>query len=193
MDVEQKGHSAAGSVPGLALVWAQSADRYIGRDGGLPWHLPEDLAHFRALTSGQAVVMGRTTWESLPERDRPLPGRRNIVLSRRADLELVGAQVAHSVDEVLTLAGGQDLWVIGGAQVYAAFLPLSDRIELTQVDLAVDGDTRAPALDRSWQVVARVPERGWATSVAGPRHRFLTFRRSPSDGGTGAHGRLSQR
>ncbi|MCU1431263.1 MAG: dihydrofolate reductase [Actinotalea sp.] len=161
----------------IALVWAQSADRWIGAGGTLPWHLPEDLARFRTLTSGHPVIMGRTTWESLPARFRPLPGRDNIVLSRRP-LHLTGAAVAPDVDAALELVGGRDAWVIGGAQVYAAFLPLADRLEVTQVDTVVAGDTRAPVLDGAWQVVDRDPPSGWRTSTVGLSYRFLSFARA---------------
>jgi len=104
------------------LIWAQSANGVIGADGQLPWRIPEDLAHFRMLTDGGTVVMGRATWESLPPRFRPLPGRRNVVLTRQQDWSAPGAVVAHTLDEALTSADG-DVWVIGGASVYAAALP----------------------------------------------------------------------
>ncbi len=109
----------------VALVWAQARGGVIGRDGSLPWHLPEDLAHFRALTRGATVVMGRATWESLPERFRPLPGRRNVVLSRRADFRAEGADVRSRPRGGAGRSGAADgtVWVIGGAQVYAAALP----------------------------------------------------------------------
>jgi dihydrofolate reductase len=160
----------------IGMVWAQSSDRYIGTGGGLPWSLPEDLAHFREVTMGSPVIMGRATWDSLPGRFRPLPGRLNIVLSRRADDDAVeGAALARDVDEALALTGGGDAWVIGGGQVYEAFMPYADRIELTQVDVVVTGQTRAPVLDRGWQLVAREPEAGWATSAGGLGYRFLSF------------------
>lgn len=173
----------------LGVVWAQSSDRYIGTDGGLPWYLPEDLARFRALTSGHPVIMGRATWESLPARFRPLPGRDNIVLSRAVpqagvDGLFAGAKVVGSVEEALALVAGREAWVIGGAQVYRELLPHADRLEITQVDTVVGGDTRAPVLDRGWGVVAREPADGWLTSTTGLSYRFLTFVRGAGDGGT---------
>lgn len=168
----------------ISLVWAQSADRYIGVDGTMPWHLPEDQAHFRALTDGFPVIMGRTTWESLPDRFRPLPGRQNIVLSRRTDLVLDGADVVGDPGAALAVAGGRDVWVIGGTQVYEAFLPIADRLELTQVDVVVGGDTKAPVLDGGWHLVGRRPEQGWSTSATGLRYRFLSFRRATDGAGT---------
>ena len=160
-----------------ALVWAHSADGWIGVDGGLPWHLPEDLARFRRLTTGAPVIMGRRTWDSLPERFRPLPGRTNLVLSRRPG-DLPGATVVGSPEEALAAAGDARAWVIGGAQVYAAFLPLAGRLEVTEVDVVVAGDTPAPVLDAGWRLVAQEPaDGGWATSTSGLRHRFRTYDR----------------
>lgn len=149
----------------------------IGRDGTLPWHLPEDLTHFRELTRGHAVVMGRRTWDSLPARVRPLPGRRNIVLTRQADARLEGAEVAHDLAEALRLLPERDAWVIGGLEIYLAFLPLAQRVELTQVDVVVGEGTPAPALGLGWQVVQRDPAAGWATSQTGLRYRFCRLER----------------
>ncbi|MBX9246278.1 dihydrofolate reductase [Actinotalea ferrariae] len=168
----------------VGLIWAQDADRCIGRDGDLPWYLPEDQAHFREVTTGHPVIMGRRTWESLPERFRPLPGRTNIVLSRRPDLRLEGAHVVPDVASATPLAAGRSLWVIGGAQVYAAFLPVADRVELTEIDLRVDGDTRAPALDETWHEESRSPVDGWHVSRTGLRYRFRSLVRSAPPGGT---------
>ena len=178
----------------ITLVFAQSADRYIGVDGGLPWHLPEDMAHFRELTDGFPVVMGRTTWDSLPERFRPLPGRQNIVLSRRSGLVLAGAEVVPDIASALALVAGRDVWVIGGAQVYDAFVPVADRLELTEVDVVVGGGTRAPLLDPGWLLVARSPQEGWATSTTGLRYRFLSLRRAHGDDpATGCNGGRTRR
>src|SRR5665648_725620 len=120
----------------LAAIWAQSTDGFIGRDGVLPWSVPEDMAHFRRLTDDQVVVMGRATWESLPDRFRPLPGRDNIVLSRHA-VVLAGASVVPDVAAALHAVAGRPAWVIGGAQVYAALLPHTDRLEVTDVDVVI--------------------------------------------------------
>lgn len=174
----------------IGLVWAQSADGVIGVDGTLPWYLPEDLAHFRELTSGHPVVMGRTTWDSLPPRFRPLPGRENVVLSRRPGLVLDGATVVPDVATALAAVGDRDAWVIGGAQVYAALLPWADRLEVTDVDVVVARDTRAPEVDGSWVEVARTPDEGWATSSTGLRYRFRSLRRA--DDGVPAPGTARQ-
>jgi dihydrofolate reductase len=162
----------------VALIWAQARDGVIGRDGELPWHLPEDLARFRALTRGCTVVMGRATWESLPERFRPLPGRRNIVLSRRPDFRADGAQVRGDLAEALADVGDGTAWVIGGAQVYAAALPAADRLVVTEIDEPVDGDAHAPQIDDGWRLTSRDPAEGWRTSASGLRYRFCEYHRS---------------
>jgi dihydrofolate reductase len=164
----------------LALIWAQTPTGIIGRDGTLPWHVPEDMAHFRELTRGHPVIMGRATWESLPPRFRPLPGRDNIVLTRTPGLEAAGALVAHGIDEALRRVGDRDAWVIGGGEVYAAFLPRADRVEITVVSLDVGGDTRAPVLDRStWRRTGADRDQDWHVSAAGgTRYRFETWVRA---------------
>jgi dihydrofolate reductase len=131
----------------LAIVVATSRNRCIGRDGGLPWHLPEDLRHFRAVTTGHAIIMGRRTHESI---GRPLPKRRNIVLSRNPAATFEGCDTAASLEDAVDLAraGGDDEpRVIGGASVYAAALPVTTRIFLTEVDRTVEGDTFFPPLE----------------------------------------------
>ncbi|HEX6232666.1 MAG TPA: dihydrofolate reductase [Jiangellaceae bacterium] len=155
----------------VGLIWAQSTAGVIGRDGRLPWHLPEDLAHFRTVTTGRPVVMGRRTWESLPPRFRPLPGRRNIVLSRRPERAADGAEVVASLDVALNLVAGGPVWVIGGAQVYLAALPYASIIEVTEIDIDVAGDTHAPDLT-GWMLESAG---AWSTSATGPRYRFLTY------------------
>jgi dihydrofolate reductase len=157
------------------MVWAQAADGVIGADGALPWHLPEDLRLFRALTLGSTVVMGRRTWESLPPRVRPLPGRRNVVLSSTLDPAAAGVQVARSVDDVLAL--DEDLWVIGGGGIYRAFLPHADEVVVTEVDAQLPGDTWAPQLDQDWVLGVLVPASGWAESTGGLRFRVSQWRR----------------
>ncbi|MDQ1686315.1 MAG: dihydrofolate reductase [Frankiaceae bacterium] len=154
----------------IGLIWAQSRNGIIGRDGGLPWHLPEDLAHFRAVTTGATVVMGRRTWDSLPARFRPLPDRRNVVLTRDRSWSAPGADVAHELTEALT----GDVWVIGGASVYAAALPYADRVVRTDIDLEVDGDAHAPPLGPEWAPI----EGDWQLSSTGLRFRVVTFSRA---------------
>ncbi len=155
------------------LVWAQSTSGVIGRGGDIPWQLPEDLAHFRKVTIGHTVVMGRRTWDSLPAAVRPLPGRKNIVLSRQPDFTAAGAEVVRSLDEALSEPGA---WVIGGGQIYTLALPYATRCEVTEVDIELprdDDDALAPVLDEAW-----VGETGeWLTSRTGLRYRFHTYSR----------------
>ena len=160
----------------VGLVWAEARGGVIGAEGGMPWHVPEDLAHFRSVTMGAPVVMGRRTWESFPERFRPLPGRRNIVVTRNADWEADGAERAASLDDALSLAGGGRVWVIGGGELFREALAVADLLEVTELDLAVDGDTFAPHRD-GWPLTSADPAEGWATSEGGIRYRFLTLRR----------------
>jgi len=158
----------------LALIWAQAHDRVIGADGVMPWHLTEDLRHFRALTGDDPVVMGRRTWESLPERYRPLPGRENVVVTRQEGWSAPGATVAHSLEQALAAAGdASTVWVIGGAELYRQTLSTADRLEVTEIDLEVDGDTRAPEPGTGWIVDAGE----WLTGSNGMRYRFLSYTR----------------
>jgi dihydrofolate reductase len=150
----------------IGLVWAQSANGVIGRDGTLPWHLPEDMKHFRALTAGATVLMGRRTWESLPPRFRPLPGRRNLVLSRTPQ---DGVETFPDLAEALAAVDG-DVWVIGGAAVYAAALSFADRIEVTEIQETFDGDTYAPKVGSRPDSIGE-----WLESSTGLHYRFLTW------------------
>lgn len=162
----------------IGLIWAQAHGGVIGNDGGMPWHIPEDLAHFKATTLGSPVVMGRRTWESFPARFRPLPGRRNIVITRQPDFDADGAEVVHSLEDALALVTAEPLtWVIGGAQVYRASLPLAERLEVTEIDADFDGDAFAPEIDETWTLESRSP---WQTSSGGPRYRFLRYARPAS-------------
>jgi dihydrofolate reductase len=147
------------------LIWAEAHDRVVGADGGIPWRLSEDQANFRTRTMGATMVMGRATWDSLPARFRPLPGRRNVVLTRDPAWRAEGAEVVHSVAEAAEVA--DDIWVMGGAEVYAAFLPSATHILRTRIDLEVAGDTRAPELGGEWVVETTS---GWLTSANGLRY-----------------------
>ncbi|MEJ3655996.1 dihydrofolate reductase [Actinomycetes bacterium KLBMP 9759] len=150
----------------IGLVWAQSANGVIGRDGTLPWHIPEDMKRFRELTAGATVLMGRRTWESLPPRFRPLPGRRNLVLSRTPQ---EGVETFPDLDSALAAASG-DVWVIGGAAIYSAALPIADRIEVTEVRETFDGDTFAPDVGREPDSAGE-----WQESSSGLHYRYLTY------------------
>lgn len=161
----------------LGLIWAEARGGVIGADGGMPWHVPEDLAHFREVTMGSPVIMGRRTWESFPDRFRPLPGRRNIVVTRSSSWRGDGAERAASLDDALSLVSDSDaVWVIGGGLLFAEAIDRADVLEVTELDLAVDGDTVAPGR-ADWSVVAVSPVEGWERSRTGIRYRFLTLER----------------
>ncbi|MGZ4632197.1 MAG: dihydrofolate reductase [Actinomycetes bacterium] len=162
----------------VGLIWAQAANGVIGADGALPWHLPEDLARFRELTTGSTVLMGRQTWESLPDRARPLPGRRNVVLTRQRGWSAEGAVVAHSLAEALRDAladPAADVWVIGGGSVYRAALAHADRVEVTELRDSFEGDVHAPRLGSEWRVRRRDPESGWLLSRSGLHYRTVSY------------------
>lgn len=168
------------SAPKVGLIWAEAHGGVIGAAGGMPWHVPEDLAHFKRSTDGAPVVMGRRTWDSLPPRFRPLPGRANIVVTRQPDWAADGAVRAASVDEALALAASDAddvVWVIGGAELFARTIKHADLLVVTELDLDVDGDTVAPARGSEWRVTAEDPADGWHASSSGIRYRFVTYER----------------
>ena len=136
----------------ISMIAAMAHDRVIGKDNQMPWHLPAVLAHFKRVTLGKPVLMGRKTFESI---GRPLPGRRNLVISRNPGYQAEGIEVVDSVEAALALlvsSAVEELMVIGGGHLYAEMLPSADRLYLTQIDLAVEGDTRFPAFDDGqWQ------------------------------------------
>ena len=140
----------------IAIIAAVAKNGVIGQGNALPWHLPEDMQHFKALTTGHTVIMGRKTWESLPPRFRPLPQRRNIVVSRNPDFRADGAEVVGSLQNAMKLGAGATAFIIGGAELYACALPLAQRLELTEIDAEFTGDALFPPFDRGlWTEVAR--------------------------------------
>ncbi|NQX26639.1 dihydrofolate reductase [Microbacteriaceae bacterium VKM Ac-2854] len=165
--------SRRGSHAQLGLIWAQTPAGVIGDAGTIPWHVPEDFAHFKRATLGSAVIMGRRTWDSLPDRARPLPDRRNIVVSRNAGWHADGAERAGSLAEALQLAGAAPVWVIGGGELYREAIAEADVLEVTEIDLDVPGDTVAPSTD-GW---SGIPGE-WQTSRTGVRYRFSTLTRA---------------
>lgn len=155
----------------VGLIWAEAHGGVIGAEGGMPWHVPEDLAHFKQVTLGAPVVMGRKTWDSLPDRFRPLEGRENIVITRQQDW---AAEGAHRVANVADSVRGKDrVWIIGGAEIFRLVIADADRLEVTELDLAVDGDAYAPP-KAGWRLV---DEGEWQTSRTGVRYRFLGYER----------------
>lgn len=156
----------------LFLVYARAANGTIGKDGGLPWHIPADLKHFKALTMGKPMIMGRKTFESFPN---PLPDRRHIVLTRDSEWEADGAERAMSVPEALAAAGGEETAVIGGAAVFLLFEPQAERIEMTQIHADYEGDTFMDAPDpERWAEVAREDHEASGDT---PAFSFITYER----------------
>ncbi|QDQ09961.1 dihydrofolate reductase [Streptomyces spectabilis] len=165
----------------VGLIWAQSLDGVIGAGNAIPWRLPEDMAHFKATTLGHPVVMGRKTWDSLPPRFRPLPGRRNVVVTRDPRWAAEGADRAGSIAEALDRAAEPlespaptETWVMGGGEIYRAAMEYATTLSVTEVDTAVDGDTYAPTPDATWKVTE---DKGWQTSTSGLRYRIRTYTR----------------
>ncbi len=165
--------TGAEARPRVVIIVAMAKNRVIGKDNKLPWHLSEDLRRFKALTMGHPIVMGRKTFESI---GRPLPGRRNIVVSRNPKLSIDGAEIAASLEDAIgRCAGAQAVFVIGGEQIYRQALPLTDRIELTEVDCLPEGDALFPPLDDSeWRALRAEPHESAANGFA---YRFLTLER----------------
>ncbi|MFM7350578.1 MAG: dihydrofolate reductase [Erythrobacter sp.] len=156
----------------IVLIYARAANGAIGKDGDLPWRLPADLKHFKALTMGLPMVMGRKTFDSLPGL---LPGRRHIVLTREAGWHAEGAEVAPTPEAALDLAGDGIVAVIGGAAVFETFLPLAQRVELTQIHADYAGDTFMPPLGPEWHEVARADHPAEGDT---PAFSFLTYRKA---------------
>jgi dihydrofolate reductase len=159
----------------LHLIYARAANGVIGANNTLPWHLPEDLAHFKRHTLGCPVIMGRKTWDSLPPKFRPLPGRLNLVVTRQPDWQTQGAQAATSLHDALAQCGdAPDAWVIGGAQIYAQALPLAHSVVVTEIDLQVQGDAFAPELGKEWREGSRESH----VSAKGLAYSFVTYQRA---------------
>ncbi|GAA1485577.1 dihydrofolate reductase [Brachybacterium fresconis] len=175
------------------MIWAQARDGVIGAGGAMPWHLPEDLKHFKRTTKGGPVVMGRRTWESFPATFRPLPGRTNIVITSDDSFADDGALRTRTLDEALARARGfltsepddssvPTIWVIGGGRVYREAMDRADLLVVTEIDLQIDGDTTAPTIPADFRLAAADPDPSadrpsWHTSRTGLRYRILTYRR----------------
>jgi dihydrofolate reductase len=154
----------------VVVIAAVARNRVIGRDNRLLWNIPEDMAHFKALTAGHTVLMGRRTWESLPPRFRPLPGRRNIVITRQPGYAAPGAELADSLESALQLASTATVvFIIGGEQIYAQAMGIADRLEITEVELEPEGDAWFPEIAAvDWEKVAK---------TEGNEFAFVTYRR----------------
>jgi len=163
----------------LVLIAAVARDGGIGRNNELLARIPEDMAHFKALTMGHTVLMGRKTWDSIPARFRPLPGRRNIVLSRQAGLALEGAEVFADLDAALSACAAEgDVFVMGGTQIYAAALPRADRLELTEIDASFEADAFFPDWShQQFSQTARKSARHSEPGAQGWDYHFTTYER----------------
>ena len=159
----------------ISLIAALASNRAIGKDNALLWHLPEDMRHFRETTRGKPVIMGRKTWESLPESFRPLPGRHNIVVSRDPAYQASGATLVRSFeDAVQQAADEEEVFVIGGGELYSQALPLASRLYLTEIAQSFDGDVFFPEVPpQDWQEISRQPSQG----VTEPQFSFAVYQR----------------
>jgi dihydrofolate reductase len=162
----------------LHLIFARTRNGVIGKDNTLPWHLPEDLAHFKRSTLGCPVIMGRKTWDSLPSKFRPLPGRTNVVVTRQSDWTgsddtgTKHALRADSLAHAMQLCGeAPDVWVIGGAQMYAMALPMASTAVVTEIDLDLEGDAFAPIFPARWRETSREEH----VAANGLHFRFITL------------------
>lgn len=184
---EFSGEGAGSSrSPHIAMIWAQTESGVIGVDGDMPWHLPEDFAHFKASTLGSPVIMGRTTWESLPPSSRPLPGRTNIVLTRSTGFQAEGAHIAGDIVQAIALAGENlesdgKIWVIGGGTVYEQFMQVARELVVTIVSVDVHGDVFAPQIPGTFTLAKRTPGQGWMESRTGIRYAFVRYVREGED------------
>ena len=159
----------------LSMIAAVARNRVIGGDNKLLWHLPEDMRHFRETTRGKPVIMGRKTWESLPDSFRPLPGRHNIVISRNSAYQAAGATLAGSLEEAIGKAGANsEAFVIGGAELYRQALPLATRLYLTEIDQDFAGDAFFPeVMPQDWQETSRQVQQG----TSSPPFAFVVYQR----------------
>ena len=156
----------------LHLIYARARNGVIGKDNQMPWHLPEDLAHFKRVTLGQPVIMGRKTWDSLPARFRPLPGRLNIVITRQNDWQAEGAMRAASINDAIRLCGdAPDAWIIGGAEIYRQAEPLACSAVVTEIEQDFEGDAYAPSLGKGWTEVQRQSN----AAASGLNFSFVTY------------------
>lgn len=155
----------------VGMIWAQARGGVIGDGGTIPWHVPEDMKHFRSTTQGHPVVMGRKTWDSLPPKFRPLPGRRNIVVTRDPDWSADGAERVGSIDDALSLVD-DTVWIMGGGEIYRAGLPFASELQVTEIDLDIEGDTVAPEVSDEWTAS---PGEWQTSSNDGIRYRFVQY------------------
>ncbi|MFE4834225.1 dihydrofolate reductase [Arthrobacter sp. NPDC056691] len=185
MDGQAFSEDIAAGMSGIGLVWAQTPAGVIGKDGDMPWNLPEDLKHFTRVTTGHPVIMGRKTWLSFPEKYRPLPNRTNIVITRQENWgstpEAEGAVVVKSLDDALLESqfapGCEAVWILGGGEIFKQSTGLANVAVVTTIDVDADGDTYAPELGDGWVAGTSAPADGWLTGANGTRYRFTKWNR----------------
>ncbi len=157
----------------ISMIWAMGRDNALGCKNRMPWHIPADFAYFKKVTMGKPVIMGRKTFESI---GKPLPGRKNIIITGNKAFEAQGCSIAGSAEEAIALAGEEEAFVIGGAEIYRAFLPSADNLYITQIDETFEADTFFPELDYSqWEMVSSLP--GVRDEKNPYDYRFLVFKR----------------
>ena len=186
MDGQAFSEDIAAGMSGIGLVWAQTPAGVIGKNGDMPWNLPEDLKHFTRVTTGHPVIMGRKTWLSFPAKYRPLPNRTNIVITRQENWgnspEAEGAVVVKSLDDALLESqfapGCEAVWILGGGEIFKESTGLANVAVVTTIDVDADGDTYAPELGDGWVADTSVPADGWLTAANGTRYRFTKWNHS---------------
>ena len=186
MDGQAFSEDIAAGMSGIGLVWAQTPAGVIGKDGDMPWNLPEDMKHFTRVTTGHPVIMGRKTWLSFPAKYRPLPNRTNIVITRQENWgstpEAEGAVVVKSLDDALLESqfapGCEAVWIVGGGEIFKESTGLANVAVVTTIDVNADGDTYAPELGDGWVAGPSAPSDGWLTGANGTRYRFTKWNRS---------------
>lgn len=159
----------------INLIWAQTNNRVIGKENTIPWQLPEDMAHFKTQTLAKTVLMGANTWRSLPERFRPLPGRKNIVISRKSAAEYPGATVYNDLKIALDNHKNEELWIIGGGRIYADTIQLATKLVITQININIHGDTLAPEIDQKIWQLDKAESSPWLTAKNGLQYRYLYY------------------
>jgi Dihydrofolate reductase len=164
----------------IGLIWTQAKQGVIGAHGRIPWTVPETLEVLRAVTSGHPVIMGRRAWDAFPPDERIVPGRRSIVLTRNDDWAAPGAMPVRSFDEALAAADADEVWVVGGAQMFSEAVGLATRAVVTELDHIYNGDAYAPGLGSEWSRITADPADGWKRSGSGIGYRTLSYSKGAS-------------
>jgi dihydrofolate reductase len=162
----------------IGMIWSQAKQGVIGADGTIPWMLPEARAIVDTVTAGHPVIMGRRTWDALAEHERALPGRVNIVVTRNDGWAEPGAAVAHSLDDALAGIDDDEVWIVGGAQLFSEAVGVANQAVITEVDHVYNGSAYAPGLGSEWRLVSVDPATGWNQSTTRMGYRTFTYSKS---------------